>query len=454
MSEPLPETAYAPTAGGYVGYQVWGGSGPDLLEFPNGTVISIDETAEEPHWLAYESRLASFSRLIRFDHLGLGLSDPLAPGTAPTTEQMVETACAVLDAAGSEQTVLLGAGGGAQPALLLAATRPERVTGLVLLNGTARVGWAEDYPVGIDPELMTLATAGGPSLSVGPDDAQLDDAHVLVPSLADRPGFRDWWSRAARRGASPTTSQGFNLLFFTADVRPCLGQIRCPTLIVSRRDVFAGAGNHGTYLAEHIEGSRHVTVPGRDILPYAGDFGLLLDEVEEFMTGRRPSPEPERALATLLFTDIVASTERAALVGDRAWRAMLEDMDRAGRTLVERHGGRHVKDTGDGLLARFDLPAPAVRCALALVAAGDQLDLPLRAGLHTGEVELRGAGDVGGIAVHLAARVLDRADEGEVLVTGTVRDLVTGSGLEFKDRGRHPLRGVPDEWQLYEAVGG
>jgi class 3 adenylate cyclase len=446
-----PLTQYALRDGLHVGYQVWGGAegdngdgGVDILEFNSGLMISIDETVDEPNWLRYTERVADFSRLIRFDAGGLGLSDPLPTGTQPSIEGWGRDALAVMDAARCDRVVILASAGGAMPALWLAATHPERVISLVIVNGTARVGHAEDYGFGASDE--EVAAGSGIEGSITEDGIPRDIA-IFAPSLAHRVGFQEWWGRAARRGASPATAMAFNLVTFSADVRWCLPSITCPTLVFARLDSYAQLSEHGRYLSEHIGGARLITHTGPDILPWAGEFDSILDETEEFVTGSRGVHAATRLLAAVLFTDIVDSTVRAAEVGDRQWRAILDEFDVNVERLLARHDGLLVKTTGDGILARFIAPAQAVRCAAAMVATADSFGLPVRAGLHAGEVEVRGD-DIGGLAVHIASRVSALAGPGEVLVTGTVRDLVVGSGIVFDDRGRHNLKGVPDEWQV------
>jgi class 3 adenylate cyclase len=442
-----PETRYARRDGLHIGYQVWGDGPVDVLEFNNGLMISIDETLDEPNWRRYEESLASFCRLIRFDAGGLGLSDPLPTGTEPSVERWAADALAVLAAAGSERAVVLASSGGTLPAIWLAAHHPERVSSLVLINGSARVAWAEDYRFGVPNEQLTP-----PPQALDPADANGDgevpqDIAIFVPSLAHRVGFREWWGRGARRGASPATAIAFNLVTFSADVRHCLPGITCPTLVISRTDTFANLVEHGRYLSESIAGARFMTFPGPDMLPWAGEFDPLVDEIEEFVTGGRRGRAAERTLATVLFTDIVDSTVRAAAAGDRKWRGVLDEFDVNVQRLLDRHDGILVKNTGDGALARFASPTQGVRCALAMVQTAQQFGVDIRAGLHAGEIELRGD-DVGGLAVHIASRVSALAGPSEVLVTGTVRDLVVGSGIVFDDRGRHKLKGVPDEWQV------
>ena len=443
-----PLTEYAVRGGVHIGYQVWGREASpdtiDVLEFNNGLMISIDETVDEPNWLRYTERVAEFSRLIRFDCGGLGLSDPLPPGVTPSIEGWGLDALAVMDAAGCERAVVLAPNGGTLAALWLAATHPERVASLVIVNGTARVGAAEDYGFGLsEGEIEGAVRIEVPMLE---DDVPQDIA-IFAPSLAHRVGFREWWGRAARRGASPATAAAFNVVTFTADMRWCLPDISCPTLIFARLESYANLTAHGRYLADHIAGARVVTIPGHDLIAWAGEFDSIVDDMEEFVTGSRGEHAATRLLATVLFTDIVDSTVRAAAVGDRQWRGVLDEFEVNVARLLARHDGVLVKTTGDGILARFPTPAQGVRCATAMVDAAGRSGLELRAGLHAGEVELRGD-DIGGLAVHIASRVSAMADAGEVLVTGTVRDLVVGSGIVFDDRGRHNLKGVPDEWQV------
>jgi class 3 adenylate cyclase len=444
-----PQTEYAVRDGVHIGYQVWGREASpdtiDVLEFNNGLMISIDETVDEPNWLRYTERVAGFSRLIRFDCGGLGLSDPLPPGVEPSIERWGQDALAVMDAAGCGRAVILASNAGAMAALWLAATHPGRVASLVVVNGTARVGAAADYGIGVsDAELEGATSVDFPMPIV--DDVPQDIA-IFAPSLAHRVGFREWWGRAARRGASPATSAAFNLVTFTADLRWCLPDISCPTLVFTRLDTYGNLNTHGQYLADNIAGARIITITGPDLIPWAGEFDSIVDDMEEFVTGARGEHAATRLLSTVLFTDIVDSTVRAAAVGDREWRGVLDEFEVNVARLLARHDGVLVKTTGDGILARFPTPAQGVRCAGAMVDAAGRSGLELRAGLHAGEIELRGD-DIGGLAVHIASRVSAMAGAGEVLVTGTVRDLVVGSGIVFDDRGRHNLKGVPDEWQV------
>jgi class 3 adenylate cyclase len=444
-----PETQYTVRGGLHVGYQVWERSSGDaetarILEFGSGLMLSIDDTVDEPNWLRYTERVADFSRLVRFDSSGLGLSDPLPTGKEPSIDAWARDALAVMDAAGCREAAVLASNGGAMPALWLAANAPERVTSLILVNGTARVGEAENYHVGLPHETVVemLSRMESPA-----EEGVPQDIAAFAPSLAHRVGFREWWGRAARRNASPATALAFTGVVFGADVRSSLPAITCPTLVIARSDGYANLVAHSQYLAEHIARARFVTVSGSDIIPWAGEYDSIVDEIEEFVTGARGRHAPTRLLATVLFTDIVDSTVRAAAVGDRLWRATLDEFDLNVERLLGRHEGLLVKSTGDGILARFAAPAQAVRCATQMMEVAKSHGLELRAGLHAGEVELRGD-DIGGLAVNIGSRVSAMAGPGEVLVTGTVRDLVVGSGIVFEDRGRHAFKGVPEDWRV------
>jgi class 3 adenylate cyclase/pimeloyl-ACP methyl ester carboxylesterase len=444
----LPDTQYARNDGLYIAYQVWGDGPIDILEMNNGTNFSIDAVADEPHWLRYERRLSSFGRVIRYDPRGFGLSDggPEDGGY----ERWPADALAVLDAAGIEQASVVCGISGAFAGIALAVERPERVGSLVLINATARMMQAPDYPIGISTDLFEGFTE---VMVSRPDDgaAGFDDVAFLAPSLAGNPDFRKWWERSTRRSAGPAMARRFNEALFSADVRHLLAGVTVPTLVLARRDFALGTA-HAQYIAERVPGARYVEVPGADLLPFVGEADALVDEIEEFLTGGRASAEAERVLATVMFTDVVGSTALAAELGDRRWRGVLDDLQSIVRHELERHRGRFVKDTGDGTLSTFPAPAAAIRCALAVRERAGHLGIQLRAGLHAGEVELRGE-DIGGIAVHVAARVAGAAGAGDVLVSSTVADLVAGSGIEFADRGLFELRGVPGERRLLAVVG-
>ena len=443
------ETHYARAQdGAHLAYQVRGAGPRDLVCLGYGTFVSIDMRDDEPHFRAFEERLGSFSRFIRYDPRGIGLSDPAVASSDLALDVAAADAIAVLDAVESDRATLLAAGGSGLTAVKVAATFPERVASLVLLNCYARLAIAADYPVGhpnevIDDFLERVLTDDG-------EDATVDDAALLAPTLAQDPAYRAWWKRAGQRGASPRSARALLPATIGGDVRADLGGVDCPTLVVQRtKDRILSLG-HGRYLADHIAGAQLVELPGADHLPYSGDADALVDEIEEFVTGVRGGGDPDRVIRTILFTDIVGSTMQAERLGDRSWRLLLDRHDEMVRDQLRRFRGREIKTTGDGMLATFESPTGGMRCARAIVAAAEQVGLEIRAGLHTGEVELRGD-DVSGIAVHIAQRVSSLAGAGEVLVSRTVADLVTGSTLEFEDRGPHELKGVAGTWQLFRV---
>jgi len=446
----LPPTGYARTDdGAHIAYQILGDAPLDLLELPNGTNISIDETPEEPHWERYVARLSSFSRLIRSDMRGVGLSDPLSPSEEPTLESAVRDALAVLDAAGADRVAVLGPGLGGAIGLLLAATHPQRVQALVLLNTTARWIEGEGYPHGFSAEVVaqwTEAVTDASGESEVPEE--LNDAVLYAHSLASDTAFRQWWARAARRGASPAAARARARMYAQIDVRSLLSTISVPTLVIHRREQPLLPLGHARYLAEHIPGATLVELPGADTLAFSGDIGELVDPIEEFLTGRHQTRAVDRVLSTVMFIDIVDSTRKLAELGDRRWSELIQNHDSMVDRQVERFRGKMIKHIGDGALMTFDGPARAIACAASVVAGAQQLGIDLRAGLHTGEIQLLGD-DIGGIAVNIAARVAGEAGSGEVLVSRTVTDLVAGSGLEFDDRGERELKGVPGTWALF-----
>jgi class 3 adenylate cyclase len=397
---------------------------------------------QDPSLAHFLERLTSFSRLILIDKRGTGLSDPVSLDRLPTLEQRVDDVRAVMDAVGSDRAALLGISEGGPMNILFAATYPERTAALVLYGSFARLMRDEDYPFGLPPDAIERTWP-----SIAEDWGRAAALELLAPSRAQDDQLRAWWARYQRLSASPGAAVGLLRMAAGIDVRPILPVIRVPTLVLHRRERFVLPAN-GRYLAEHIPGARFVELPGDDHLYFVGENDALADEIEEFLTGARPLPEPDRVLATVLFTDIVASTERAAALGDRRWRQLLASHNALVRRELVRFRGREVKTVGDGFLATFDGPARAIRCACAIRDGVRALGLEIRAGLHTGECELMGD-DVGGIAVHISARVVGSAAAGEVLVSSTVKDLVAGSGLRFVARGTHHLHGVPGEWRLF-----
>lgn len=435
-----PGTQYAKGPEGYVGYQVIG-SGPRDLVFIPDWPSNIDAMWDEPLIERFLNRLASFSRLICFDRRGAGVSDPVPLAHLPTLEQWMDDVRTVMDAARSERTVVYGHGEGGPMAMLFAATYPEKTTALVLASTFARRVRAPDYPEGIPSELL-------PKWFANFDAGWGTEANTRVAAPSLDPQQREWYTRYCRMGLPPTAARLMYRHYFQFDLRPVLPTIRVPALVLHRSDETYVRPDNGRYLARHIPGAKYVELPGRDNIFYAGETDGLLNEVQGFLTGERESPDEDRMLATVMFVDIVGSTERAAQLGDRRWRELLESFYAASRSEVARSRGHELDTAGDGYFARFDGPARAIRCACAIRDAVARLGLEVRAGLHTGEC-VRVGEKVGGIAVHIGARVAGAAQAGEVLVSGTVKDLVVGSGLHFSEQGIHELKGVPGKWMLY-----
>jgi class 3 adenylate cyclase len=434
----LPETRYARTAGGgQVAYQVVGDGPIDVL-VNRATIFPIDLMWDEPRLVHFLNRLSSFSRHIWFDPRGTGASDWIPHSEGRLLESLIDDMVAVLDQVGCERVALLGLG--VPPGLLFAATHPERTTSVALVGSSVRFRRADDYPQGIsDQEIATrLEHANDIPTYIS----------VYAPSLVDDVRFRRWFERAARLTTGPDERSWRTRSSFDIDLRDVLGAIRAPTLVVNRRDRHAGAQTR--YIADHVAGAKYVEVPGSDLLPWVGDPAPILDAVEEFLSGHLAPLEIDRVLATVLFTDLVNSTPQAAELGDRRWRELLITHDTLVTEELDRFRGRVVKFTGDGVLATFDGPARAIRCACAIRDAVQALGVEMRAGLHTGEIELRGD-DVSGIAVHTAQRVSSLAGAGEVLVSRTVADLLAGSDFDFHERGEHELKGLPGTWRLFSV---
>ena len=390
--------------------------------------------------------MASFARVITFDRRGSGLSDPVAG--APTLEERMDDVRAVMDAAGSERAALLGLSEGVPMSIMFAATYPDRVQALVCSGGMARSTYAEDYPWAAPVDALLESSVE----LVAPFWGQGTIIEVVAPSKAEDPEARAFFARMERASASPGMLAALMQMFLDIDVRDIVPSVHVPALILHRRhDRLVNIGN-GRWLAEHLPNAKLIELPGGDHSILYEGTGATLAEVQEFLTGTRYAPEPERTLATVLFTDIVDSTRLASELGDRRWRELLERHQQAVRDGLGRFAGREIKSTGDGFLATFDGPARAIHCAQAIVDSSAPLGIKIRAGLHTGECEVMGD-DIGGIAVHIAARVSAHAGPEEVLVSRTVKDLVAGSGIQFADRGTHELKGVPDTWQLHAVAG-
>jgi pimeloyl-ACP methyl ester carboxylesterase len=439
---PPSETRYAKSGDVHIAYQVVGNGAIDLV-FVHGWISHIEHIWEEPSLARFLRGLASFTRLILLDKRGTGMSDPVPLNQLPTLEERMDDVRAVMDAAGSTRAVLFGTSEAGALNCLIAATYPERTTALILLNSYARLAWSEDYPWGIKPDdaeaLLRMIEAGwGKGVAF----------EALVASQAGNEAMRNWWSRYQRLAASPGAAVTLLRRAFDTDARAVLGAIRVPTLILHRQgDAFSGP-QHGRYLAERIADARYVELSGADHLFFSEDADPVVAEIQEFLTGIRESTETERVLATVLFTDIVGSTAHAARLGDRRWRDLLASYYTTVRAELARFRGREIDTAGDGLFATFDGPARAIRCGAAVTTGVRPLGIETRVGVHTGECEVIDD-KVGGIAVHIGARVAAEAGAGEVLVSSTVKDLVAGSGIRFEDRGTRTLKGVPGEWRLF-----
>jgi class 3 adenylate cyclase/dienelactone hydrolase len=438
-------TRYAKSGDVSLAYQVVG-EGPIDVVLVLGFATHLELQWDSPPFAHFFERISSFSRLIVFDKRGTGLSDPVAE--APTLEQRIDDVRAVMDAAGSERAVLFGVSEGGPMSVLFAATHPERASELVLYGAMGRTTEAPDYPWAAPAEALRESAAEFIAPYWGVDAEAM--VELFAPSFAGQPDAVDFTARMERSAASPAMVQQLFDMFLDIDVRAVLPTIHVPTLVLHRHGDRVVNRRAGEVLAAQIPGARFVELPGIDHLPWAGDAESVLGEIEEFLTGARSTPEPDRVLATVMFTDIVGSTERASALGDARWRALLSAHQTAVRRELERFRGREVKTLGDGYLATFDGPARAIRCGQAIAEAARSAGLEVRIGLHSGEVEVMDE-DVGGIAVHIAARVGALAGAGEVLVSSTVKDLVAGSGIAFVDRGTRELKGISDEWRLFAA---
>jgi class 3 adenylate cyclase/alpha-beta hydrolase superfamily lysophospholipase len=429
--------------GAEVAYQIVGQGPPDVVYLSGWA--HLDLRWDDPVWAAFLERLASFSRLILFDRRGKGTSGAISDKAMPTWEEWADDVRAVLDAARSERTVVLAESSRGPTGLLFTAMQPDRVSSLILANTSARRLRADDYPIGIAPEKldglveMYQAAWGTPDL-----------VPMFFPSRSNDPEFGQWLAKVMRALATPRSAAAeIRSMIEAVDAREALPLINVPTLVLHSTDNQVFPIEEGRYLADHIDGARFVELPGADV--FVAFSTPAVEEIVEFLTGERPEVEVDRILTTLLFTDIVASTERTAAMGDQAWHSLLDAHDRTVRDHLRRFRGQEINTTGDGFLASFDGPARAIRCALAMAEATRALGIDLHLGMHTGECEVRGD-DLGGLTVHIAARLASLASPGEVLVSSTVKDLVAGSRIEFVDRGRHQLKGVPGSWKLYRAV--
>ena len=440
----MPRTLYARSGELSIAYQVFGDGPIDLL-FAPGWISNVELGWEHPRVARFYERLASFSRVILFDKRGTGLSDRVPDARPPTMEERTDDIRAVLDAVGSERAAIFGVSEGGNMSVVFAATYPKRTTALITYSVFAKRVWSPDYPWAPTPAERqqwldsVLGRWGGEG-----------DLAVLVPSVASDEPTREWFARMSRHSVSPSAALALGRMNTEIDTRAVLPSVRVPTLMFHPVDDQDVSIEEGRWMAARIPGARLIELPGGDHVPYFESADAVLSGVEEFLTGVRPAPDSDRFLATVLFTDIVNGTPRAAELGDRHWRELVEAHHAIVRRELARYRGVEVDTAGDGFFATFDGPARAVRCALEIRDAVRPLGIEIRAGVHTGECEVI-AGKTGGIAVIIGSRVREQAQPGEVLATSTVKDLVSGSGLHFEPRGPHRLKGVPDEWQIFAA---
>lgn len=437
----LPVTHYALSGDLNIAYQTMGNGPIDMVIVPGGW-SHVEFMHEMPGYTEVLRRLSTFGRVITFDKRGQGLSDRMSG--APSLEQRMDDVRAIMETVGSQRAALLGFSEGCPMSVLFAATYPERVSHLVLVGGftTGRLKLDPSRSEAFEEWLSGLANNWGTGITI----------KMLNPSEAENAGAVARFAKFERLSTSPGAFKSLFRLNAQIDVKSILPTLRVPTLVLHRRTDALVRVERGRELAAKIPGAKYIEYPDGDHLPFAGDTDALLSDIEEFITGHRESSpsDLQRVLATVLFTDIVGSTRVAVEIGDQAWHRLLDSHDQLAKQIVEQHRGILVKSTGDGILATFDGPGRAVRCALALGAASKQIGLPLRAGLHTGEIEIRGR-DIGGIAVHAAARVMGQSQSSEVLVSRVVTDLVAGAGLKFSERGSHELKGLPGRWDLFAA---
>jgi class 3 adenylate cyclase/pimeloyl-ACP methyl ester carboxylesterase len=437
-----PQTRYAKSDDVHIAYQVVGDGPFDLVLVP-GAFSHVELWWEDPSAASFFRRLASFSRLILFDKRGTGLSDRVADNAMPTLEERMDDVRAVLDAVGSQSAALFGFSEGGPMCALFAATFPERTRALVLYGSFATWRKTSDHPWGLTPETIEAFLT-----TIDQQWVEGRSLDVAAPSASGDERMRQWVGRIERLAGSPGAMITLFRMNLDIDVRHVLSAIRVPTLVLHRTDELLVEVGCGRYMAGSIPAAKYVELPGVDHLPWVGDADAIIGEIQEFLTGAREAPAFDRVLATVMFTDIVGSTERVAELGDRRWLALLDEHHAVVRRALARFRGNEVKTTGDGFLATFDGPARAVRCAHSIVEGIRELGVEVRTGLHTGECEMVGD-DVRGIAVHTAARVAAAAAPGEVLVSSTVKDLVAGSGITFVERGTRALKGVPGKWRLF-----
>jgi class 3 adenylate cyclase len=442
-----PQSRFAVTPHGYIGYQVFGRDAPDIV-FMTNWITNIDAMWDEPSAARYLDRLGAMGRVFNIDKRGSGISDyPLTRGYIDPVEDTLDDVRVVLDTVGSERAVLIGDTEGGLQACVLAASFPDRFPTLILINSMARFARADDYPIGAPPQVLDAfsrdwdATYG----------ISAETLALTAPSMADDPRFGEWYTRYQRLSMAPSVARKAVRWIAETDIRGILSSIQADTLVIHRRDARFHRLPFGEYLAEHIPNARLVVVEGADTIPFhAGDTTEILDHVEAFITGRTDPVRTNRQLTTVLMSDIVGSTSHAMQMGDQRWLDLKPEHDRITRGLISRFNGQELDTTGDGFLATFDGPHRAIQCALAMVEDMRRLGIEIRVGIHTGEIEFRGS-EVGGVAIHIAARVMAAAESGGVMVSGTVKDLVVGARLAFTDCGRFELKGLPGSWNLFQV---
>ena len=435
-----PRTLYAKSGDVHIAYQVFGEGTIDLVFIP-GFISHIETYWDEPNFARWLRRLGNFSRVIRFDKRGTGLSDQVSE--LPGMDQRLDDVSAVMDAVGVQRAVIFGASEGGSLATLFAATHPERTRALIIFGGFAQFSSWIPTQEALERLIQYIDNNWGSGESMP----------IFAPTKKGDLAFQQWWGKFERLGASPAAAIKLMHMNSQIDITEILPSINVPTLVIHRTDDSAVDVEAGRLLAERIPGAKYVELSGADHLPFVGENSdRILDEMEHFITGETSAPSVERMLATVVFTDIVGSTERAQTLGDQAWGDLLDLHNKTVRKELARFGGNEVKWTGDGFLAAFDRPARAIKCTLTIVNTLRSLGVEVRAGIHTGEVDLI-KNDIRGIAVHIASRVADLASGGDVVVSRTVKDLVAGSGIAFQDYGTHELKGVPDQWKLFRVSG-
>lgn len=443
----IPPTQYARSGSIHLAYQVLGTGPPNLVVVSSGPGSHMDHQWREPHAVRWLRRTASFSRLVMYDNRGVGLSDPVPIDAVPTMDEQVDDVRVIMDATECERAVIVGHIGGTAPALVFAASHPERVEKVVVMGGYARLRRADDYPYGVDQEQIdmiadTILAGWGTGM----------DLPMTDPSMVGDEEFTAWYAQMERLAASPGTAVAMARQWFETDVRSVLHTINAPTLVIGRANNALYTPDHARYLADNIAGARYVEFPGSDLHFFTEGADGVLDVMEEFVTGAPPPPSVDRFLGTVLFVDIVQSTQLAVALGDARFRALLDEFHDLIKRQLERHGGRLVDTAGDGALTLFDSPARAISCAESTRDGVRALGIEIRAGVHTGEMERGSGGEVRGIAVHIGARVAALAGPSQVFVSRTIRDLMAGAPIRFESAGVHTLKGVPGRWEIYSVA--